>query len=77
MSSEFNALRAQQEIVAGLAEARKVVSLKAAEAERRMGEAEAECNAMRKVLAACDAVLEIEGLKLANLKSGAERGARS
>jgi len=69
MSSEFDPLKAQQEIVYGLREARKIVGLKASEAERRMGEAEAEHNAMKKVLAACDVVIETESKKLSDLKA--------
>lgn len=72
--TDFDPLKAQREIVAGLNDVFKVIHSRAREAEQRMTEAEADYNAMLKLETFTKDLLTQAQAKLGELTATAEGG---
>lgn len=71
--TDFDPLRAQREIVAGLADVHKVVSTRARDAQRALAEAEAEAGALMKIERFAAQAADEAWAKLKALETEAER----
>ena len=74
MSSDFDPIRAQRELVAAALGVLNVIKSRAAEAERKIGEAEADLNALRKLEAFAQEKANEERARL-NALVAAQKGA--
>ena len=69
--TEFNPIKARQEIVTGLTEIHKVFLTRMRDAERKLTEAESELNACRQMEAYARLALDEARAKLKQLQEGA------
>jgi hypothetical protein len=70
--AEFDPVRAQKEVVTGMMQVAMVIKTRTSEAQRKLGEAEAELNAMMKINGYIEASLAAERIKLKDLTDAAE-----
>ena len=74
--TDFDPIKAETEILAGMLDAQKVINTRVRDVERRAGEAEAELNALLKLDAwSKDAIAKQQG-KLQALRAAAEARAK-
>jgi hypothetical protein len=71
--TDFDQIKAETEVLAGMLDAQKVIGTRMRDAERRAGEAEAELNALLKLSAWTKHALEQQQAKLQALRKEAEQ----